>query len=128
MDIIALVIDDNPNNLDVLAALLRREGVTPVTVDTPRDISAALDDNGPVDVVFLDLEFPNYDGLQLIADLQDDPRLAGVPIVAYTVHVSEQNEARDAGFHSFIGKPLSVERFPDQLARILNGERVWEAG
>ncbi len=127
MSYVALIIDDNPTNLDALAALLRREDVTPVTVESPRDISAVLDDCGQVDVVFLDLEFPNYDGLQLIAGLQDDPRLEGVPIVAYTVHISEQNEAREAGFHSFIGKPLSVERFPDQLRRIMSGERVWEA-
>ncbi|MBN2303987.1 MAG: response regulator [Anaerolineae bacterium] len=126
MNAVALIIDDNHRNLDALALLLKREGVQPITLLSPRDISAVLGESGPVDVVFLDLEFPHHDGLALVRQLQADPRLTGVPIVAYTVHVSEQNEARDAGFHSFIGKPLSVERFPDQLRRILDGERVWE--
>jgi two-component system LytT family response regulator len=126
MSYTALVIDDNPSNLDVLAAMLRREGVIPIVVESPRHIAATLDEIDQVDVVFLDLEFPNHDGLQLIGQLQADERLRGIPFVAYTVHTNEQNEARDAGFHSFIGKPLSVERFPDQLRRILNGHRVWE--
>jgi two-component system, cell cycle response regulator DivK len=123
----ALIIDDNPENLSALALLLKKEGVMPVTVASPREVAGALDQYGQVDVVFLDLEFPNYNGLDLISTFQTDQRLQGIPFVAYTVHTSEQNEARDAGFHSFIGKPLNVGRFPDQLRRILNGERVWEA-
>jgi hypothetical protein len=45
--------------------------------------------------------------------------------VAYTVHVSEINTVYQMGFHSFLGKPLDSDLFPDQLARILRGERVW---
>ncbi len=123
---VALIVDDNPGNLAALAALLTREAVRPVTLQSPRDVCATLDRIGRVDVVFLDLAFPNLDGLVLIGDLQADERLREVPFVAYTVHTSEQDEARRAGFHSFLGKPLNVERFPDQLRRILSGERVWE--
>jgi len=123
----ALIIDDNPNNSDALAQLLRREGVVAVAVHSPREISTVLDDIGRVDVVFLDLEFPNYNGLSLIGELQADERMSNAPFVAYTVHTSEQNAAREAGFHSFLGKPLDVSRFSDQFRRILNGEPVWEA-
>jgi two-component system cell cycle response regulator DivK len=34
---------------------------------------------------------------------------------------------RGAGFDGFIGKPLSRERFPDQVRRVLNGQEVWDA-
>jgi CheY-like chemotaxis protein len=120
------VIDDNPANLDVLDQLLKREGVTPITVSYPEHVWSILDQAGKIDVVFLDLEFPNDSGLEVVTTLQDDSRLSGVPIVAYTVHTSEQNEARLAGFHSFLGKPVNVEQFPDNLRRILSGDPVWE--
>jgi CheY-like chemotaxis protein len=123
----ALIIDDNPNNSDALAQLLKREGVGAAAVSSPHDISTALDSLDQVDLVFLDLEFPNHNGIQLIDELRADERLAGTLFVAYTVHISEQNAAREAGFHSFLGKPLAVSRFSDQLRRILNGEPVWEA-
>ena len=40
------------------------------------------------------------------------------------------NEACKAGFHSFVEKTLDPQRFPQQLKRLLNNQRVWviEAG
>lgn len=122
----ALIVDNDLNNSDALTQLLKREGVAAVAVYSPRDISAALNEMAQVDVVFLDLEFPNHNGILLIDELRADERLANIPIVAYTVHISEQNAARDAGFHSFLGKPLDVSSFPNRLRRIMDGEPVWE--
>lgn len=122
----ALIVDDNVSNVEALKLLLEREDVTSTTLTSPIDLPELLEILGPVDLVFLDLEFPNYQGFDILAQLQADPRLDGATFVAYTVHISEQNEARQAGFHSFLGKPLDVQRFPERLHRILNGERVWE--
>lgn len=122
----ALIIDDNALNIDVLIALLENSGGQTAAIESPRqipDVLAALD---RVDVVFLDLEFPNHDGFILLGELRTQPRLQGVPIVAYSVHTSEIDEARQAGFDGFIGKPLDARRFPEQLERILNGQAVWE--
>jgi two-component system cell cycle response regulator DivK len=128
MDRFALIIDDNQSNLEALGVLLKKEGITPVMAQSPRDIPAIMDRMPRIDVVFLDLEFPNHNGFQLVSQLKQMEHLQDAPVVAYSVHVSELNEVRAAGFHSFIGKPLSVERFPDQLRRILRGQSVWEVG
>jgi two-component system cell cycle response regulator DivK len=122
----ALIVDDNLTNIDVLRMLLESQGVEAVAVSSPRHIDEAIASVDAVDVVFLDLEIPNYNGFAVLQDLKKDSRLKAAPIVAYTVHTSEIDTARKAGFNSFLGKPLSVQRFPDQLARILNGEGVWE--
>ncbi len=122
-DIHALVIDDNTNNIGVLAELLRLEGVKVTTIQNPLKIDEALEQ--PVDIIFLDLEMPEMDGYEVLGHFKADARLAGVPVVAYTVHVSEMITARQMGFHSFLGKPLDADKFPKQLERILQGERVW---
>lgn len=124
----ALIIDDNELNLDSIAVLLKREGFAAIGLQSPRDLDQALDSIDNLRVIFLDLEMPNDDGFEVLAYLLEEKQIYDIPIVAYTVHISEQNEARDAGFHSFIGKPLDVNRFPDQLRRILNNEPVWEVG
>jgi len=124
----ALVIDDNNMNLETLSVLLNKEGFEAVTLTSPRQIFDTLDEIGQVDIVFLDLEFPNDDGIQMIDEIKTHPVLQDVPIVAYSVHISEIQETRDAGFNSFIGKPLDVSTFPSQLRRILNGEAVWDVG
>jgi CheY-like chemotaxis protein len=122
----ALIVDDNMSNVEALKALLQREDVACTTLTSPLELPGVLNTLEAINVVFLDLEFPNFHGFDILAQLQTDPRLASVPFVAYTVHTSEQNEARQAGFHSFLGKPLDVQKFPRQLERILNGEHVWE--
>jgi two-component system, cell cycle response regulator DivK len=121
----ALIIDDNDGNLDVLAELLEMEGMTSITVRQPERLEAALGSYHQLDVIFLDLEMPGIDGYTMLSYLKNDERFKAVPVVAYTVHVSQMNVARQRGFHSFLGKPLDADRFPEQLARILRGERVW---
>ena len=122
----ALIIDDNSRNVTVLATLLEEEKVTSTRVTHPNQLDAAIDTLEQVNVVFLDLEMPGVDGYQVLDRLKKDARFKGVPIVAYTVHVSEIHNASQHGFDSFLGKPLDADKFPGQLKRILKGERVWE--
>jgi two-component system, cell cycle response regulator DivK len=121
----ALIIDDQYSNIQVLAMLLEQEGVTYSAVTTTLEVFPMLDQISQLDVVFLDLEMPNGDYYQLLHELKADTRLAGVPITAYTVHTSEMDAVRAAGFDSFLGKPLRAADFPQQLRRILSGETVW---
>ncbi len=57
----------------------------------------------------------------MVERLEDRVLLAANVIVAPAAY-----EFRDMGFDGFLGKPLDNARFPDQLARILRGEPVWE--
>ena len=120
----ALVIDDNAQNRKVLVQLLTKQGITSTEVPDSRKLSNDLAAIGAVDVVFLDLEMPGLDGYDVKNLLRE--QLGSTPIIAYTVHVSEINVVRQSGFDGFIGKPVDNARFPDQLARILNGQQVWE--
>lgn len=120
----ALVIDDNAQNRRVLVQLLAKQGVDAIEVPDSRKLSSSIPSLGPVDVVFVDLEMPGLDGFDVKNLLR--AHLGATPIVAYTVHVSEMNVVRKSGFDGFIGKPVDNSRFPDQLARILNGQQVWD--
>lgn len=122
----ALVIDDNATNVKVLAALLAKQGVRTTEVTDPRALAALLPTLAPVDVVFLDLEMPGLDGYEVLRILRR--RLGATHIIACTVHTNEIALAKQIGFDGFVGKPLDGTRFPEQLARILSGEGVWERG
>jgi two-component system cell cycle response regulator DivK len=122
----ALIVDDNSVNVQVLETLLAKQGVTSTRVLDPVKLAATVADLGHLDVVFLDLEMPHLTGYEVMARLKADTRFDGIPVVAYTVHMSQIQEAHSAGFHSFIPKPIDPKRFPDQLERILSGEPVWE--
>jgi CheY-like chemotaxis protein len=123
----ALIIDDNVDNIGVLAELLTFYGMTYTQIEDPVEVGAALGKLDHLDVVFLDLEMPGLNGYEVIELLKHDAKHKDVPVVAHTVHTNEINNARQIGFHSFLAKPLDADRFSDQLKRILSGEHVWVA-
>jgi CheY-like chemotaxis protein len=121
----ALVIDDEPYNIEVLERLLKLEGITTTSLVDASQLETLLETLLPVNLVFLDLAMPKINGYEVFEILQKllpNP----VPIIAYTVHLNEIETAREVGFHSFLGKPIDIERFPTYLTQILNGEHVWE--
>jgi len=123
----ALIIEDDPRNMKVLAQLLALEDVTSTGVLDPNALTETLQSLERLDVIFLDLELPSTNGFEVLQILKQEMGIV-VPIVACTVHTSQMDTAQDLGFHSFIGKPLQADRFPDQLRQILNGEPVWDMG
>jgi two-component system cell cycle response regulator DivK len=121
----ALIIEDNPGDTKVLQSLLSRIGVTYLAID-PHNILSGLSQAAIPDVIFLDLEMPEMNGYEVLAELQASPDFDGVPVVAYTSHTSQMAAAREAGFNGFLGKPLVSGEFAKQLEEIINGGSVWE--
>jgi len=120
----ALIIDDDRMNAIVLEKLLENEGLTSSVIDHPAGLQNILAEMTALHVVFVDLELPSNDGYEVLAFLRTQLG-TNVPIVAYTVHISESVTARQKGFDGFLGKPINRQDFPSNLRRILNGERVW---
>jgi len=124
----ALIVDDDHSIIDVLTMLLAKEGLTYTAVKSLRDVHALLDGLARVDVVFLSLEMLNSDSITSLPTLQAHPRMAGVPVVACTARPTEYDAVRRAGFHSFLVKPIDIQRFSEQLRLILSGKPVWDMG
>jgi two-component system, cell cycle response regulator DivK len=122
---IALIIEDDDLSVNVLQRLLNQLGVASVVL-SDYGVQEKLPLVARPHVVFLDLEMPHISGYGVLDLIRQTPHLCDVPVVAYTTHLSHMNETHQAGFHSFLGKPLNNERFADQLSRILKGEQVWE--
>lgn len=123
----ALIIEDEETSVDVLRNLLDQLEVDSSVIYSTPDMAESIGQLARPDVIFLDLEMPGMNGYEVLELIHSDSEFDGVPVVAYTTHISHMNEARRAGFHSFLGKPLRRYDFADNLRRILNGESVWEA-
>lgn len=122
----ALIIDDDPQNIEVLARLLAASNVSSTAVQDTSQLERILQGIERVDVVFLDLEMPLHTGYQIFTTLQT--YFGGsVPIVACTVHSNEIANARKLGFQGFIAKPINGALFSTYLSQILRGEGVWDA-
>lgn len=124
-DLRALIIEDDQSSVDVLQSLLTDLQVASDVIFDSHNLTENLQGVPRPDVVFLDLEMPASNGYSVLDYIRNNAIFEGVPIVAYTTHISHMNEAKKAGFDGFLGKPLSRSEFPDQLSSILNGKSVW---
>jgi len=122
----ALIIEDDTLSVKVLKTLLEQLGVEVSVIYDSIEAAETLQYIQKPDVIFLDLEMPRSDGYAVLAVIRAIDSLKGVPIIAYTTHISHMTSTRQAGFDGFLGKPLEHDKFPEQLARIFEGEGVWE--
>jgi carbon storage regulator CsrA len=86
----ALVVEDNPNERELLALFLRNAGLD---VDTARDGTDALDylhTHTCPDVVLLDMGLPRCDGATMVRTVRQDPAYAGLRIFAVTGHSPDE--------------------------------------
>jgi CheY-like chemotaxis protein len=80
---------------------------------------------GRPDLVLMDIQLPGKDGFALLQEIRESPT-PRLRVVALTAHAmsGDRDKALEAGFDGYITKPIDVRRFPDQVARALNGEHV----
>jgi CheY-like chemotaxis protein len=121
----ALIIEDDVYSIEVLSKLLNQQGIAYSAVQDARKVEPMSGELASVDLVFLDLEMPWIDGYEMLRILGEFLR-PEVPVIACSVHTNEALTARDLGFHSFISKPLDMERFPEQIQHILNNDSIWD--
>ncbi len=130
-DAYILIVEDNLQNLLLISRLLDRLGVQAYAwKSSGGEIIEVAQTMPRVDLVLLDLNLPLEDGYEVLAKLQKDPYFAGTRIVAVTGNSDPvtMEQAKAAGFDGFLGKPIAVSRFPQQITDILQGKPVWDLG
>jgi CheY-like chemotaxis protein len=115
-----LLVDDNRDFADCLAAMLRRGGHTiRVTYDGRTAIQAARPFRPQI--VFSDLGLPGLTGHEVARSLRNDPLLEGVYLVALTGFDGEDDHraAQEAGFNAFLTKPVDFADVQEVLDKLL---------
>jgi two-component system cell cycle response regulator DivK len=123
-----LVVEDNVSNFVLVARMLGYVGIHCEWKTSGYEVVDYVDSLPPLDLILMDIRLPYTDGYGALKKIRATPKLKNIPVVAITANASqdEMNKARQAQFDGFIGKPLDADRFPDQIRRVLAGEKVWE--
>jgi two-component system, sensor histidine kinase and response regulator len=113
-----LLAEDNLINQKVVVGMLKTRGHQVVVVDNGRDAVAAVR-RQPFDLVLMDLQMPEMDGLEATAAIREAERATGghLPIVAMTAHAMTGDRERclAAGMDGYVAKPL---RMPEVFAAV----------
>jgi CheY-like chemotaxis protein len=121
-----LVVDDRPENRDLLAYLLSYFGHEVVTASNGVDAVGAALAQLP-DLVVMDIAMPGMDGFTAARLMRSEEALSDMPLVAVSATGALNSEmAHAAGFDAFYPLPIDPRQFVTQLEPFLSRPRVAE--
>lgn len=111
-----LVVDDTPENIDVLGGILRPHYRVNVAISGERALTLARS-NDPPDLILLDIMMPGLSGYEVCGALKADLATRRIPIIFCTAmgEVEDERKGFDLGCVDYITKPVSA---PLVLARV----------
>jgi len=115
-----LVVEDNELNLKLFCDLLRAHDYVAEPVRDGREAVQRAREFAP-DLVIMDIQLPNVNGLELIEMLKADEQLKPIPIMAVTAYAGKGDEERirAAGAEAYVSKPISVTRFVESVEALV---------
>ncbi len=115
-----LYIEDDFNNRMLVRRILMVEGIE-VTEAENAVLGIEMAKKDPPDLILMDISMPEMDGLTATAKIRELPETAHIPIVALTANVMEGDRERslNAGCNGYIGKPIDVDTFADQVIQFI---------
>jgi len=116
----ALVVEDNEINREVAFELIHSCGLE---VSTAQSGAEALRKatGGRYDIIFMDIQMPDMDGMEVTRRLKSDPDLRATPVVALTAHamIGDRQRCLDAGMDDYLSKPIIEQELQRVLVRWL---------
>lgn len=122
-----LLAEDNAIDRTLAVRLLEKRGYTVETVETGKAVLDAVS-RQPFDVILMDIQMPEMDGLQATVSIRDHERISGrhVPIIAMTAYALSGDKERclAAGMDRYVPKPLNVQHLYQTIDELCSGAKL----
>ena len=119
-----LIVEDNEKNMKLVRDILRHQGHATLEAVTGTDgVRLALEERP--DLVLMDIQLPDIDGIQALGQIRADRSLDAMPVLAVSASVmpDDQQKIISSGFDAFITKPINLKQFQETVKRFLASGR-----
>ncbi len=115
-----LVVEDEPDSLEVAQILLEMYGAVVLTAANGREGLEQARKQRPKFIIS-DLSMPEMSGWEMVHILKNDRATMDIPVIALTAHAmtGDRERALAAGFHNYLSKPLRPETFINDLLKLI---------
>jgi two-component system, cell cycle response regulator DivK len=117
-----LVVEDNDKNMKLFRDVLVASGYRTLEATTGAQAVKLAAEHAP-DLVLMDIELPDIDGVETLSRLRADERTASIPVLALTAQAMHGDRQRflASGFDDYISKPVNVVEFVDTVRQHCDG-------
>jgi two-component system sensor histidine kinase/response regulator len=106
-----LIVEDKEINQKIACEFLRKKGCSVTVAENGRKALTKLD-QASFDMVFMDIQMPEMDGLKATRAIRADERFQDLPIIALTAHAMAEDREKcfEAGMNDYLSKPITPQR------------------
>ncbi len=120
-----LVVDDDPDNREILARRLEREGYS-TAIEPDGEAALARLEREPFDLVLLDIFMPRMDGFEVLSAMKRRVELQNIPVIVLSALDDQENAVRsiEMGAEDFLAKPYDAVILRARIGAILRRRRA----
>jgi two-component system cell cycle response regulator DivK len=117
-----VVVEDNERNMKLFRDVLQASGYRTLEATTGERAVELVLEHGP-DLVLMDIQLPDIDGVEALGRLRADERTASVPVLALTAQAMDGDRERflTAGFDGYLSKPVNIRDLVNTVKRYCDG-------
>ncbi len=104
-----LVVEDNDRNMKLVREVLHASGYRTLEATSGGQAVEVAAESRP-DLVLMDIQLPDIDGVEALGRLRSDRRTASIPVLALTAQAMQGDRERflAAGFDGYLAKPVDI--------------------
>jgi two-component system, cell cycle response regulator DivK len=117
---VILIVEDNEKNMKLVRDILQHKGHATLEAATGGEGVRLAVEKRP-DLVLMDIQLPDIDGIAALQLIRKDPALDATPVLAVSASVmpDDQHKIVTSGFDAFITKPINLKQFFETVERFL---------
>jgi CheY-like chemotaxis protein len=124
-----LIVEDNSDYREIMNSFISKIGYRAIQAKNRYEAIAFAETEKP-DLIFMDMELPDMDGVKTTAILRQNPKTSHIPVVAITVWISAlwQEKASRVGITTYLIKPVPPQTLKETIEeytrRVAHPKRV----
>ena len=117
-----LVVEDNEKNMKLFRDVLSATGYRTLEATTGGEAVEMATEHAP-DLVLMDIQMPDFDGVEALRRLRADARTASLRVLAVTAQAmqGDREQFLAAGFDGYLSKPVNVQELLGTVRRYCDG-------